>query len=142
MDGQIWLDISRAWNQSSTFQIDAPDIQLSKSGAIILPFGPSHNRTDVSVNGLHASEGQHSMTGTFKPQAGDAPQSPPTPTRVTGTATGSVKPSSLATTYATPTVTTAAPPPPPGGSSLGAGRSSVSAQLTIQANKNVAVNFP
>ncbi|KAH7043592.1 hypothetical protein BKA57DRAFT_470171 [Linnemannia elongata] len=134
LDGQIRLDISKGWNQSSTFQIDSPDIQLSKAGNIILPFGGSHNRTDVSVNGLKASEGQHSLTGTFKPQ-GEAPT--PAPPRVTGTAT--TKPSS-----ATPTATMTAPAPtmPPGGSALGAGGSLVPAQLMIQANKNVAINFP
>ncbi|KAK3831738.1 MAG: hypothetical protein JOS17DRAFT_744163 [Linnemannia elongata] len=134
LDGRIWLDISKGWNQSSTFQIDSPDIQLSKAGNIILPFGGSHNRTDVSVNGLKAYEGQHSLTGTFKPQ-GEAPT--PAPPRVTGTATTK---SSLATP--TETMTAPAATMPPGGSALGAGGSSVPAQLMIQANKNVAINFP
>ncbi|KAF9287989.1 hypothetical protein BGZ88_008379 [Linnemannia elongata] len=134
LDGQIRLDISKGWNQSSTFQIDSPDIQLSKAGNIILPFGGSHNRTDVSVNGLKASEGQHSLTGTFKPQ-GEAPT--PAHPRVTGTAT--TKPSS-ATPTATMTATT--PTKQPGGSALGAGGSLIPAQLMIQANKNVAINFP
>ncbi|KAF8923842.1 hypothetical protein BGZ47_004422 [Haplosporangium gracile] len=137
LDGQIWLDISKGWNQSSTFQIDSPDIQLSKTGTIILPFGESHNRTDVSVNGLKASEGQHSLTGTFQPQD-EAPA--PAPSRVTSTATASGKPSSSATPTATMAAHSATMPP--GDSALGAGGSSVPAQLTIQANKNVAINFP
>ncbi|KAG0273452.1 hypothetical protein BGZ95_010737 [Linnemannia exigua] len=115
LDGQIQLDISRGWNQSSTFQIDSPDIQLSKAGAVILPFGGSHNRTDVSVNGLKAAEGQHSLTGSYKPQNGGTPPSP--------------------TASATPSST-------PASSTLGAGGSAVPAQLMIQANKNVAINFP
>lgn len=134
LDGQIWLDISKGWNQTSTFQIDSPDIQLSKAGNIILPFGGSHNRTDVSVNGLKASEGQHSLTGTFKPQ-GEAPA--PAPPRITGTAT--TKSSSATSTV---TMTAPAATMPPGGSPLGAGGSSVPAQLMIQANKKVAINFP
>ncbi|KAG0376891.1 hypothetical protein BGX24_007062 [Mortierella sp. AD032] len=122
LDGQIQLDISRGWNQSSTFQIDSPDTQLSKAGAVILPFGGSHNRTDVSVNGLKAAEGQHSLTGSYKPQNGGTPP-PPSPEQPSSTAS------------ATPIAT-------PASSALGAGGSAVPAQVMIQANKNVAINFP
>ncbi|KAF9906994.1 hypothetical protein EC991_011389 [Linnemannia zychae] len=122
LDGQIQLDISRGWNQSSTFQIDSPDIQLSKAGAVLLPFGGTHNQTDVSVNGLKATEGRHSLTGSYKPQSNGSPppqQQQPSPT-------------SGAIPTATPGIA----------SSLGAGGSPVPAQLMIQANENVAINFP
>ncbi|KAF9134957.1 hypothetical protein BGW39_005254 [Mortierella sp. 14UC] len=132
LDGQIQLDISRGWNQSSTFQIDSPDIQLSKAGVVILPFGGTHNRTDVSVNGLKAAEGQHSLTGSFKPQTNGAPQQPPP----TSSSSASSSATGTGTLAATPTAT-------PGiASALGAGGSAVPAQLMIQANMNVAINFP
>jgi hypothetical protein len=116
LDGHIQLDISRGWNQSSTFQIDSPDIQLSKAGAVILPFGNTHNQKDVIVNGLMAVEGQHSLTGSFKsPSDGGAPQQPQPPSP---------------TTISSPSA------------ALGAGGSTVPAQLMIQSNKNVAINFP
>ncbi|KAG0215893.1 hypothetical protein BGX33_000752 [Mortierella sp. NVP41] len=145
LDGEIRLDLE-AWNQSCIFQIDSPDIQLSKARAVILPFGGSHNRTDVNVSGLSATEGQHSLTGSYRPQGAAPPLLPPPPPGA-GTATTVLSTSTTVTsttTAATPSATALAPGSGtgPGRPALGAGGSSVPAQLMIQANKNVAINFP
>ncbi|KAF9919536.1 hypothetical protein FBU30_010908 [Linnemannia zychae] len=156
MDGQILLDLSRAWNQSSTFQINAPDVQITKSGSIVLPFGGFHNSsTQVNVNGLYATEGQHSWTGSFSP-AGADPLQPPLPrppsslpgvpsSTATTTSASLTSPTITTTTTAittTTTTTTTRSATATPGSALGAGGWMVPAQLMIQANKNVAVNFP
>ncbi|KAG0367123.1 hypothetical protein BC939DRAFT_501588 [Gamsiella multidivaricata] len=169
LDGQIQLDM-KAWNQSLTFQVNAPEVQLSKAGAVILPFG-QRNGTTVNANGLVANAGPNAVSGTYQPaEFRDAHYSQPpysstsgtatatgtaTGTRTASTATGILSRTttktvsttgSAKTGTATSTATTTATPTgslaPPPGPTLGAGGSNVPAQFIIQANKNVVVNFP
>ncbi|KAF9942019.1 hypothetical protein BGZ67_003305 [Mortierella alpina] len=150
LDGQVQLDF-KAWNQSCTFHVNSPLIQVSKSGTVLLPFDRRDGST-VNTNGLVANAGYNSVSGTFWPPGAIMPVSPPVNTTVpSGFMTASVLATrSLTTTtrvVATATRTngqatvspTSAPMPGP---TLGAGGSSASAQLSIQANKNVIVNFP
>ncbi|KAF8930319.1 hypothetical protein EDD21DRAFT_382206 [Dissophora ornata] len=100
LDGQIQLDM-KAWNQTSTFQISSPDIQVSKSGEVVLPFGKS-NGTTVNVSGLTAIAGLNSVSGSYSPgQSVDANWTQPTSTRGTGTVSGTA----TATATAIPTGT-------------------------------------
>ncbi|KAF9575222.1 hypothetical protein EC968_003863 [Mortierella alpina] len=158
LDGQVQLDF-KAWNQSCTFQINSPLIQLSKSGSVLLPFD-RRNGTTVNTNGLVANAGYNSVSGTFWPPGAIMPVIPPMnttvpsgvmtasvlatrsiTTRVAATATKTNGQATLSgTVFPTPSSTMGAPPV--AGPTLGAGGVSASAQLSIQANKNVIVNFP
>ncbi|KAG0292701.1 hypothetical protein BGZ98_002486 [Dissophora globulifera] len=167
LDGNIQLDM-KAWNQSSTFQVSSPNVQVSKAGQVLLPYTSGRNGTSVNYNGLIANAGPNSVSGSYVPQQYvDTHWTQPTlsaSNTLTKTATGtapiatmttSVKPpysttsgtkSGTATVTATVTTTaigaTPTAPASPPGPALGAGGSSIPAQFIIQANKDVSVNFP
>ncbi|KAF9951701.1 hypothetical protein BGZ70_000887 [Mortierella alpina] len=117
LDGQVQLDF-KARNQSCIFQINSPLIQVSKSGTVVLPFD-RRNGSAVHTDGLVANAGYNSVSGTFWPPGAIMPVNPPgvnTTVPTTGLMTASVLATRAGTTR--------------------------SAQLSIQANKNVIVNFP
>ncbi|CAO3572772.1 unnamed protein product [Mortierella alpina] len=163
LDGQVQLDF-KGWNQSCIFQINSPLIQLSKAGTVVLPFD-QRNGSTVHMDGLVANAGYNSVSGAFWPPGAIIPVNPPTgnTTGPTTTMTGWMTASVLATRSistrvvatatrtngqvtvsgtvfpSVPTSTMGVPVPGTGpGPSLGTGGS---AQLSIQANKNVLVNF-
>ncbi|KAF9357458.1 hypothetical protein BGX26_003694 [Mortierella sp. AD094] len=165
-DGYIQFDM-RAWNQTCSFQAIAPSVQVSKSEYVVLPFG-YHNSTGVYMNGLVANSSSNGVSGSFVPaRVGGAPTStPPTPsTTATATKTGTASYSiptistsrgtytktatsasggtatTTSTISSTPSLTPTTPSAPPG-PTLGAGGSGVAAQIVIQANKYVVLNFP
>ncbi|KAG0211315.1 hypothetical protein BGX28_008138 [Mortierella sp. GBA30] len=162
-DGQIQFDL-KPWNQSCTFQVDSPSVQISKSGVVVLPFD-RRNSTSVDTNGLIANTGYNSVSGNFRPPgavAGPGTGLPTPPNNITATslpftasATATVRATStrrstMTVTSGTRTATLSGTIPsmptattfPPAGPTLGAGSSALPAQLLIHANKNVILNFP
>ncbi|KAF9436280.1 hypothetical protein BGZ76_004378 [Entomortierella beljakovae] len=140
LDGNIQLDM-KAWNQTCTFQAQAPSVQLSKSEHVVLPFG-YHDSNGINTNGLTANTSSNGVSGMFTPGIKDGAL-PPTTSIATGTATTS---KSSSTSTSTTSTTTAAPTPTvpvsPPGPTLGAGGSSLPVQIMIQANKYIILNFP
>ncbi|KAF9946745.1 hypothetical protein BGZ72_011167 [Mortierella alpina] len=155
LDGQVQLDF-KAWNQSCTFHVNSPLIQVSKAGMVMLPFDRGTGTT-VNTTGFVANAAYNSVSGTFWPPWAIMPANPSLNTTVpSGSMTASVLATRSMTTRVSATRTSAQvtasgtvfPAPsstiaaPVAGPTLGAGGSSASAQLSIQANKNVIVNFP
>ncbi|KAG0085482.1 hypothetical protein BGZ93_000654 [Podila epicladia] len=146
LDGEIRFDL-KAWNQTCNFKVDSHAIQITKAGTMVLDFtnsttgevgGRLPNATHVDRNGLVMDLGHNSVSGTFKPLSVNGTLVPvkttTTTTIVLNTRTSSVKPTATTTLVPTPT---ALPGP-----RLGAGGSLVPAQLLMQANRKVAINFP
>ncbi|KAF9399012.1 hypothetical protein BGX21_006934 [Mortierella sp. AD011] len=158
-DGYVQFDM-RAWNQTCSFQAISPSVQVSKSEYVVLPFG-YHGSTGVNMNGLVANSSSNGVSGSFVPGSiGGTPASklPTTSTIATSTKTGTTSYSTVTTktttstssstatvtstissTAVSHTPTTSATLPGP---TLGAGGSSMSAQIVIQANKYAILNFP
>ncbi|KAG0006692.1 hypothetical protein BGZ65_005104 [Modicella reniformis] len=145
LDGHIQLDM-KAWNQSCTFQVNSPEVELIKAGQMVLSGNGGLNNTIVSVNGLMANTGINVISGTYTPFV------PPSPSTSSGTTqSGTALPTSTVTEEAphtttdtpklsgVPTSTILAGAPR---STLGAGGSPVPAHFMIQANKNVVLRFP
>ncbi|KAF9359910.1 hypothetical protein BGX34_008082 [Mortierella sp. NVP85] len=158
LDGQIQLDMN-AWNQSCTFQVNSPSVELIKAGQVVLPFGQQGGPNSIlNVTGLTATTGSNSVSGTYTPPApapAPAPAPPPAvadPSSVPGLPTASVvlSPTPTTTNGDKKSTATALGGPVPSGvvaivssqSDLGAGGSSVPAQFMLQANKNVVIRFP
>ncbi|KAF9106766.1 hypothetical protein BGX27_009038 [Mortierella sp. AM989] len=164
LDGHIQFDM-KAWNQTCSFQVNSPSVQVSKSEFVVLPFG-YHNSAGVNINGLLANSSLNGVSGSFTPVKAGGTSTPSTPSG-TATATGTGTPttsnlipttSSLRGTYtksatstssrnATATDTLSSSPTPTGpaalpGPTYGAGDSALAAQIMIQANKYVILNFP
>ncbi|KAG0350601.1 hypothetical protein BG005_009852 [Podila minutissima] len=153
LDGEIRFDL-KAWNQTCTFKVDSPAIQVTKAGAMVLDFtnnttgggggggggagGRLPNATHIDRNGLIMDLGYSSVSGTFKPLSANGTVVPSNTTATTtilsNTMTSSMKPTATTTLVPTPT---ALPGP-----QLGAGGSLVPAQLLMQANRKVTINFP
>ncbi|KAG0018118.1 hypothetical protein BGZ80_007537 [Entomortierella chlamydospora] len=151
-DGYVQFDM-RAWNQTCSFQAISPSVQVSKSEYVVLPFG-YHGSTGVNMNGLVANSSSNGVSGSFVPESiGGTPTStlPTTSTTATATNTRTTSystvttktttstSSSTATATSTISSTTSTALPGP---TLGAGGSSMSAQIVIQANKYAILNFP
>ncbi|KAG0018237.1 hypothetical protein BGZ82_000497 [Podila clonocystis] len=145
LDGEIRFDL-KAWNQTCNFKVDAPAIQVTKAAAMVLDFtnsttgggGRSLNQTHIDRNGLVMDLGYNSVSGTFKGLSANATVAPSNPTTLTVSSTRistSLKPT--ATTITVIPTRTALPGP-----QLGAGGSLAPAQLLMQANRKVTINFP
>ncbi|KAG0029879.1 hypothetical protein BGZ81_003316 [Podila clonocystis] len=145
LDGEIRFDL-KAWNQTCNFKGDAPAIQITKAGAMVLDFtnsttgggGRSLNQTHFDRNGLTMDLGYNSVSGTFKGLSANATVVPSNTTTMTVSSTRtstSLKPT--ATTITVIPTRTALPGP-----QLGAGGSLAPAQLLMQANRKVTINFP
>ncbi|KAF9194101.1 hypothetical protein BGZ51_001080 [Haplosporangium sp. Z 767] len=133
MDGQVQLDM-KAWNQSCTFRVDAPKVQVSMGGVVVLPMGGGAG-TVLNQTRLIVNPGHNSISGSFDPH--------PKP-NATATITTSPTAKAITTKMATAVTTTGSAALPTGTTrpKLGAGGSSVPAQLMIHANNNVILNFP
>ncbi|KAF9429641.1 hypothetical protein BGZ94_009997, partial [Podila epigama] len=136
LDGEVQFDF-KAWNQSCTFKVDSPLIQVVKGGVVVLPFA---NHTDGVGNGGHLrwnetrldqdglslnTTGYHSITGLFKPLSATTTVTK-RPTTTTSLTTASATPSSAGVSMG----------------SRGAGGSLLPARVIVQANKRVYINFP
>ncbi|KAG0343597.1 hypothetical protein BG004_005145 [Podila humilis] len=149
LNGDIQFDF-KAWNQTSTFMINAPAVQISKAGAIVLEYAnsttdsgrpsppPPTNGSHKEFNGLVLDMGYNSITGTFKALLEQQNNWSSDETPGGGTLT------TMAVTAApTPTNGSMAKPSNIAGPVLGAGGgSSIPAQLLVQANKKVTIRFP
>ncbi|KAF8950452.1 hypothetical protein BGZ52_002489 [Haplosporangium bisporale] len=147
LDGEIQFDL-KAWNQTCTFKVGSPTIQVTKAGAVVLDFANSTNGggggggggwingTHFDRNGLVVDLGYNSVSGTFKALSGNGtivPSNATTTATMSSTRT-SARPSS--------TTTSVMPTPTLPGPLMGAGGSLVPAQLLVQANRKVTINFP
>lgn len=152
LDGEIRFDL-KAWNQTCTFKVDSSSIQVTKAGAVVLDFtnsttgggGRTQNQTHIDHNGLIMDLRYTSVSGTFKALSANGTVVPSNTTTTTTTTTTSVSSTRTYTSLKpTATTTTTAMPTPTAlpGPQLGAGGSLVPAQLLVQANRRVTVNFP
>ncbi|KAF8986020.1 hypothetical protein BGZ46_010437 [Entomortierella lignicola] len=143
LDGYVQFDM-QAWNQTCSFLVNSPSVQVSISKYVVLPFG-YHNSTGINLSGLVANSSSNGVSGSFSPARLRNSTLTSTTSSPLGTATSTytkTTTSSTRTGTVTTTPTASSTPVAPSGPTLGAGGSNLAAQINIQANKYAILNFP